>query len=103
MCRKDWERTAFLSDLRCFPDILLKALRTVVKTLRIYMFSGQGPEYWTSRKEDSSVTIMSMVFDTYNKQTNKQTNKLSGFLVCERTIPTERPPLVSEVSANYCG
>jgi hypothetical protein len=24
-------------------------------------------------------------------------------LVRERTIPTERPPLVGEVSANYCG
>jgi hypothetical protein len=24
-------------------------------------------------------------------------------LVCERTIPTERPPLVGEVSANVCG
>jgi hypothetical protein len=24
-------------------------------------------------------------------------------LVCERTIPTERPSLVSEVSANVCG
>jgi hypothetical protein len=24
-------------------------------------------------------------------------------LVCERTIPTERPPPVGEVSANFCG
>jgi hypothetical protein len=24
-------------------------------------------------------------------------------LVLERTIPTERPPLVGEVSANFCG
>jgi hypothetical protein len=24
-------------------------------------------------------------------------------IVRERTIPTERPPLVSEVSANFCG
>jgi hypothetical protein len=24
-------------------------------------------------------------------------------LVCKRTIPTERPPLVGEVSANFCG
>jgi hypothetical protein len=24
-------------------------------------------------------------------------------LVCERTIPKDRPPLVSEVSANLCG
>jgi hypothetical protein len=26
----------------------------------------------------------------------------SGALFCERTIPTERPPLVGEVSDNFC-
>jgi hypothetical protein len=30
------------------------------------------------------------------------TNK-SAALVRERTIPTERPPLVGEVTANFCG
>jgi hypothetical protein len=34
------------------------------------------------------------------KQTNK-TNPVA--LVRKRTIPTERPPIVSEVSANICG
>jgi len=34
-------------------------------------------------------------------QTNKQTNSVA--LVLTRTIPTERPPPVGEVSANYCG
>jgi hypothetical protein len=35
-------------------------------------------------------------------QTNK--NKANSVaLVRERTIPTERPPLVGEVSANFCG
>ena len=29
--------------------------------------------------------------------------QLSVALVCERTIPTERPPPVGEVSANFCG
>jgi hypothetical protein len=33
------------------------------------------------------------------KQTN---NKLRVTLVRKRTIPTERPPLVGEVSANFC-
>jgi hypothetical protein len=33
---------------------------------------------------------------------NKQTTN-SVALVRERTIPTERPPLVGEVSANFCG
>jgi hypothetical protein len=34
--------------------------------------------------------------------TNQQTTK-SVALVRERTIPTEQPPLVGEVSANVCG
>jgi hypothetical protein len=34
-------------------------------------------------------------------QSNKQTNSVA--LVCEWTIPTERLPLVGEVSANFCG
>ena len=29
--------------------------------------------------------------------------KISVALVRERTIPTERPPPVGEVSANFCG
>jgi hypothetical protein len=37
---------------------------------------------------------------TYNIHTNK-TN--SGASVRQRTIPTERPPLVGEVSANFSG
>jgi hypothetical protein len=32
---------------------------------------------------------------------NKQTNSVA--LVRKRTIPTERPPLVGEVSINFCG
>jgi hypothetical protein len=35
------------------------------------------------------------------KTTNKQTNSMVR--VRERTIPTERPPLVGEVIANFCG
>ena len=36
-----------------------------------------------------------------HKYQNKQTN--SVVLVRTRTIPTERPPPVGEVSANFCG
>jgi hypothetical protein len=32
---------------------------------------------------------------------NQPTNSVA--LVCERTIRTERPPLVGKVSANFCG
>jgi hypothetical protein len=31
----------------------------------------------------------------------KQTNSVA--LVRERTVPTERPPFVDEVSVNFCG
>ena len=34
---------------------------------------------------------------------NVATPKTSVALVRERTIPTERPPPVGEVSANFCG
>jgi hypothetical protein len=33
----------------------------------------------------------------------KQNKTNSVALVQERTIPTERPPLIGEVSANFCG
>jgi hypothetical protein len=32
-----------------------------------------------------------------------QTKLNSVALVCDRTVPIERPPLVDEVSANFCG
>jgi hypothetical protein len=40
----------------------------------------------------------------HNKEivSDKQTTKFMA-LVRERTIPTERPPIVGEVSANICG
>jgi hypothetical protein len=37
---------------------------------------------------------------TTNKQTKKQNSMVR---VRERTIPTERPPLVDEVIASFCG
>jgi hypothetical protein len=33
----------------------------------------------------------------------KKTKKSPWLVVRKRTIPTERPPLVSEASANFCG
>jgi hypothetical protein len=35
------------------------------------------------------------------EQTRQKTNSVA--LVRERTVPTERPPLVGEVSAKFCG
>ena len=45
-------------------------------------------------------------FAVNNNNNNNNNNKLklnSVALVRERTIPTERPPPVGEVSANFCG
>jgi hypothetical protein len=39
--------------------------------------------------------------DTIKKNTEKKTNSMVW--VRERTIPTERPPHVGEVIANFCG
>jgi hypothetical protein len=35
------------------------------------------------------------------KHAKKQANSVA--LVHERTVPTERPPLVAEIGANFCG
>jgi hypothetical protein len=43
------------------------------------------------------------VFLRVTEKKNKTTNKLNGFLVRERTTPTERPPFVGEVSVNCYG
>jgi hypothetical protein len=45
----------------------------------------------------------SKIWSQSSKHT-KQTNKTSSVAwVREQTIPDERPPLVGEVSANFCG
>jgi hypothetical protein len=49
----------------------------------------------------TNLSLISFSFLRTNKQTNKQTH--SVVLIRKRTIPTERPPFVSEVSANFSG
>jgi hypothetical protein len=56
------------------------------------MFESPALRGWQRSPNDKQKT---------NKQTNKQTN--SVVLVRKRTIPTERPPLVGEISANFSG
>jgi hypothetical protein len=46
-------------------------------------------------------TILSVYFNSVLQKINAK--KTSGALVLQRTIPTERPPLVGEVSANFSG
>jgi hypothetical protein len=40
---------------------------------------------------------------TTTTKNNNNNNKNSVALVRERTVPTKRPLLVGEVSANFCG
>jgi hypothetical protein len=40
-------------------------------------------------------------FDVVNNNNNNNNNNNSVTLVCERTIPTERPPLLGELNANF--
>jgi hypothetical protein len=41
--------------------------------------------------------------DDNNNDYDNSNNNNSAALVRERTLPTELPPLVGEVSANFCG
>jgi hypothetical protein len=57
-------------------------------------------------RESVSIFIGTLSFvqcTTTTTTTNNNNNNKSVALVRERTIPTERPPLVGEVSANFCG
>jgi hypothetical protein len=51
------------------------------------------------REEEISAAKLSYIF--ISTTNNKQTNSVA--LVRKRTIPTERPPLVGEVNANFSG
>jgi hypothetical protein len=57
----------------------------------------------TSYKRQSYLKAYDRLPDTLplKDEQNKQTNSLVS--VRERTIPTERPPLLGEVVANFCG
>jgi hypothetical protein len=68
----------------------------------------EGGIHWKSR-ETEEVTVMhpsDYVTDTleyYRGYTASNKKKNCGVLVRQRTIPTEQPPLVGEVSANFSG
>jgi hypothetical protein len=59
----------------------------------VFFFTKYGPSIKLNCAEvyDSILTI------------KRDINKNSQASVREQTIPTERPPLVGEVSANFCG
>jgi hypothetical protein len=62
------------------------------------MFQSQETALLKLRGSETNVSSRLIAFD---KAEVKKKN--SEALVRERTIPTDRPPLVSEVTANFCG
>jgi len=62
-------------------------------------FGGIGG--WVGRGEISFVSIVGIMGIGGGVPTKLKPNSVA--LVRERTIPTERPPPVGEVSANFCG
>jgi hypothetical protein len=51
-----------------------------------------------------SDVLSGLEVETNQTPNNNKTNKINSVvLVRKRTIPTERPPLVGEVSANFSG
>jgi len=78
-----------------------------------YIGNGVGSEWFSDhvvladrvsgvrRKGKGGRSCITSVISKYKQYNTKQTN--SVVLVRTRTIPTERPPPVGEVSANFCG
>ena len=63
-------------------------------------------ENWNEHIQKKKLCIKLVIYKDYTRthgqqNINKQTNYVA--LVRERTIPTERPPPVGEVNANFCG
>jgi hypothetical protein len=57
-----------------------------------------------SAVDDSTLQFVDLIYETLKCVFNFIFIKLNSVaLVRERTIPTERPPPVGEVSANFCG
>jgi len=92
--------------------VIIGVTGTISKSLRQYLSNIPGKHemkelkkkkshtgHCTHTMERTNVKVQN-IFNVRNI-TNKQTNSVA--LVRSRTIPTERPPPVGEVSANFCG
>jgi hypothetical protein len=84
-----------------FQDILNGA-KTAVKPLPVEMVEEAREENMKILK-GSSVPKENLTGADRTSLRAKKTKLNSVALVRERTIPTERPPPVGEVSANFCG
>jgi hypothetical protein len=64
-----------------------------------------GPRHANSQQEAGGFVCLMLPFTANTvKTSNPTTKKLNSVaLVRKRTIPTERPSLVGELSANFCG
>jgi hypothetical protein len=58
--------------------------------------------YWLSYPVARKGSILNY-FVIFEQLSKKKKTKTPWLLVRKRTVPTKRPPLVSEVSANFCG
>ena len=70
----------------------------VIDVYKIYL---RTKRTGVSIRRSELLRIHSGLIKIHTSIQNKQTNSVA--LVRERTIPTERPPPVGEVSANFCG
>ena len=90
----------------------LESLQTVF-TSETYLAMGQFVEDRQTRNKGNSLNLRAgtrrQIMSTEHgqnlepKRTTDEIKKNSVALVRERTIPTERPPPVDEVSAKFCG
>jgi hypothetical protein len=55
-----------------------------------------------SRGQDEKDKNCKQIWEGEQETKRKKLNSVA-FLVCKRTIPTEQPPHVGEISANFCG
>ena len=76
------------------PCGILWKTRLVPEPVSLWRQNIQHPVIWSRTLAVRSVA-------THMSYTTKKLNSVA--LVRERTIPTERPPPVGEVSANFCG
>jgi hypothetical protein len=114
----EWLRLALSEEHKCLPPLTcrrkqIQFLKCCASILRIPDY-GQSPEterFWVKRSCLDIETVLTRLGPWFNQyeyeeqckghKKNKRTDSMVW--VRERTIPTERPPLVGEVIANFCG
>jgi hypothetical protein len=85
-------------------DLAAKLQRHIMKSLYIsvsYSFSWQNCENCITPPSGEELGVGIRNSPKHYLSSNKQRNSVAW--VRERSIPTERPPLVGEVNANFCG